>query len=76
MITLLTWQWKIFRFFCAIEPEMRSRWAMQIQNLLKPDGELITLMFPVTNFHLKYLQILFPFANEVSKTGFLAFQII
>ncbi|KAG8661504.1 hypothetical protein MANES_01G010300v8 [Manihot esculenta] len=36
-----------YTFFCAIEPEMRSRWAMQIQNLLKPDGELITLMFPI-----------------------------
>ncbi|KAG5589727.1 hypothetical protein H5410_040241 [Solanum commersonii] len=34
-------------FFCAIEPEMRSRWASKIRDLLKPDGELITLIFPV-----------------------------
>lgn len=36
-----------YTFFCAIEPDMRSTWAQQIQNLLKPDGELITLMFPM-----------------------------
>ncbi|XVF54991.1 hypothetical protein PTKIN_Ptkin06aG0000700 [Pterospermum kingtungense] len=36
-----------YTFFCAIEPDMRSAWAQQIQNLLKPDGELITLMFPM-----------------------------
>ncbi|XP_074340073.1 putative thiol methyltransferase 2 isoform X2 [Apium graveolens] len=36
-----------YTFFCAIEPDMRSAWASRIQNLLKPNGELITLMFPV-----------------------------
>ncbi|XVE62107.1 hypothetical protein DITRI_Ditri06bG0092800 [Diplodiscus trichospermus] len=36
-----------YTFFCAIEPDMRSAWARQIQNFLKPDGELITLMFPM-----------------------------
>ncbi|KAE8658642.1 Thiocyanate methyltransferase 1 [Hibiscus syriacus] len=36
-----------YTFFCAIQPDMRSAWAQQIQNLLKPDGELITLMFPI-----------------------------
>ncbi|MBA0558601.1 hypothetical protein Golob_015613 [Gossypium lobatum] len=36
-----------YTFFCAILPEMRSAWAQQIQNFLKPDGELVTLMFPM-----------------------------
>ena len=36
-----------YTFFCAIEPERRPAWAEQINNLLKPDGELITLMFPI-----------------------------
>ncbi|XP_058009817.1 probable thiol methyltransferase 2 isoform X2 [Hevea brasiliensis] len=36
-----------YTFFCAIEPEMRSQWAVQIRDLLKPDGELITLIFPI-----------------------------
>ncbi|XP_039062154.1 probable thiol methyltransferase 2 [Hibiscus syriacus] len=36
-----------YTFFCDIQPDMRSAWAQQIQNLLKPDGELITLMFPI-----------------------------
>ncbi|XP_044498133.1 probable thiol methyltransferase 2 [Mangifera indica] len=38
-----------YTFFCAIEPEMRSVWAQKISNLLKPDGELITLMFPISD---------------------------
>ncbi|KAL4631824.1 hypothetical protein ACB092_04G005300 [Castanea dentata] len=37
---------KQWRFFCAIEPDMRLAWAQQICNILKPGGELITLMFP------------------------------
>ncbi|PIM98237.1 Thiol S-methyltransferase [Handroanthus impetiginosus] len=36
-----------YTFFCAIEPELRSQWARKISDLLKPDGELITLMFPI-----------------------------
>jgi len=35
------------RFFCAIEPEMRPAWGKSMHELLKPDGELITLMYPV-----------------------------
>ncbi|XP_074340077.1 putative thiol methyltransferase 2 isoform X5 [Apium graveolens] len=38
-----------YTFFCAIEPDMRSAWASRIQNLLKPNGELITLMFPISD---------------------------
>ncbi|KAK4436626.1 putative thiol methyltransferase 2 [Sesamum alatum] len=36
-----------YTFFCAIEPGLRSQWARKICDLLKPDGELITLMFPI-----------------------------
>ncbi|KMT15571.1 hypothetical protein BVRB_3g059210 isoform B [Beta vulgaris subsp. vulgaris] len=36
-----------YTFFCAIEPKMRSAWATRMGDLLKPDGELITLMFPI-----------------------------
>ncbi|KAK1294032.1 Thiocyanate methyltransferase 1 [Acorus calamus] len=35
------------KFFCAIEPSMRPAWASQVRDMLKPDGELITLMFPI-----------------------------
>ncbi|KAL3642146.1 putative thiol methyltransferase 2 [Castilleja foliolosa] len=38
-----------YTFFCAIEPDLRSLWAEKISNLLKPDGELITLMYPIDN---------------------------
>ncbi|XP_043688978.1 thiocyanate methyltransferase 1-like [Telopea speciosissima] len=38
-----------YTFFCAIEPHMRSAWANRVRDLLKPDGELITLMFPITD---------------------------
>ncbi|KAF3548104.1 hypothetical protein DY000_02002446 [Brassica cretica] len=34
-------------FFCAFEPSMRPLWAQRMEKLLKPDGELITLMFPM-----------------------------
>ncbi|XP_073309425.1 thiocyanate methyltransferase 1-like [Primulina huaijiensis] len=36
-----------YTFFCAIEPDMRSAWASKTHDLLKPDGELITLMYPI-----------------------------
>lgn len=39
-----------YTFFCAIDPSMRSAWAHQIQNLLVPDGELLTLIYPNDNF--------------------------
>ncbi|KAL0545249.1 hypothetical protein IC582_020399 [Cucumis melo] len=40
-----------YTFFCAIEPVMRQVWGQQIQRLLKPNGELITLMFPIDDDH-------------------------
>ncbi|KAG8369369.1 hypothetical protein BUALT_Bualt14G0004100 [Buddleja alternifolia] len=36
-----------YTFFCAIEPKLRSMWAQKICDLLKPDGELITLIYPI-----------------------------
>lgn len=36
-----------YTFFCAIEPSMRPAWGRRMRELLKPDGELITLMFPI-----------------------------
>ncbi|KAM3270442.1 putative thiol methyltransferase 2 isoform X2 [Capsicum chacoense] len=38
-----------YTFFCAIEPEMRPQWASRIRDLLKPDGELFTLIFPISD---------------------------
>lgn len=38
-----------YTFFCAIEPDLRSAWARRIGEILKPDGELITLMFPISD---------------------------
>ncbi|XP_009781476.2 putative thiol methyltransferase 2 isoform X2 [Nicotiana tabacum] len=38
-----------YTFFCAIEPEVRAQWASRIRDLLKPDGELITLIFPISD---------------------------
>ncbi|CAF2109039.1 unnamed protein product [Brassica napus] len=34
-------------FFCAFEASVRPPWAQRIEKLLKPSGELITLMFPM-----------------------------
>ncbi|KAJ4723903.1 Thiocyanate methyltransferase 1 [Melia azedarach] len=38
-----------YTFFCAIEPDMRAAWAQKINDFLKPDGELITLIFPISD---------------------------
>ncbi|XP_010277802.1 PREDICTED: probable thiol methyltransferase 2 isoform X2 [Nelumbo nucifera] len=38
-----------YTFFCAIEPSMRSAWASQVRDILKPDGELITIIFPISD---------------------------
>ena len=34
-------------FLCALEPEVRERWAMQMKALLAPEGELVTCVFPI-----------------------------
>lgn len=44
----------IIRFFCAIEPNMRETWAKSVDELLKPDGELITLMYPVSMITINF----------------------
>ncbi|GAB2217959.1 hypothetical protein Droror1_Dr00001174 [Drosera rotundifolia] len=36
-----------YTFFVAIDPKMRPAWARRMSELLKPDGELMTLMFPI-----------------------------
>ncbi len=38
-----------YTFLCAIEPEMRTRWVERVDELLAPDGELVTLIFPVVD---------------------------
>ncbi|KAF7093682.1 hypothetical protein CFC21_096081 [Triticum aestivum] len=34
-----------YTFFCALDPSMRLAWAETVSRLLKPDGELITLIY-------------------------------
>lgn len=36
-----------YTFLCALEPEMRRRWAERVDELLATGGELVTLIFPV-----------------------------
>lgn len=36
-----------YTFFCALEPEIRPLWGNQMASLVKPGGELFTLIFPV-----------------------------
>ncbi|PNS19169.1 Hybrid signal transduction protein dokA [Sphaceloma murrayae] len=35
-----------YTFFCALPPQLRSRWARRMAELLTPDGRLICLEFP------------------------------
>lgn len=44
---------------------MRPLWAQRIEKLLKPSGELITLMFPVSNHTIS---ILLYVSDETLKT--------
>jgi SAM-dependent methyltransferase len=34
-------------FLCALDPDQRVAWAKKCKELLRPDGELVTLIFPV-----------------------------
>ncbi len=36
-----------YTFLCAIEPDIREKWAEQMSRLLADDGELVTLIFPI-----------------------------
>lgn len=38
-----------YTFLCAIAPERRRDWAARVAELLAPDGELLTLIFPVAD---------------------------
>ena len=35
-----------YTFFCALDPDQRSRWAEAMAHLVKPSGVLATLIFP------------------------------
>lgn len=36
-----------FTFFCALDPSIRSNWANQMANVIKPGGLLMTVIFPI-----------------------------
>lgn len=35
------------RFLCALQPHDRKKWAQRYRQLIRPGGQLATLMFPV-----------------------------
>ena len=36
-----------YTFLCALDPSIRTLWAEQMARLTKPNGELLTLIFPI-----------------------------
>eukprot|EP01038_Epipyxis_sp_PR26KG_P013412 gene13412-17986_t len=36
-----------YTFLCALDPSIRKDWALKMSQLLKPGGELLTLIFPI-----------------------------
>ena len=36
-------------FLCALDPSVRTAWAKQTKSLLKPEGKLLTCIFPICN---------------------------
>eukprot|EP00158_Paraphelidium_tribonemae_P001611 Partr_v1_DN24610_c0_g1_i1_m59915 putative Thiol methyltransferase len=39
-----------YTFFCAINPEMRQKWAERQAEIIKPSGQLLTIIFPLGDF--------------------------
>lgn len=39
-----------YTFLCALDPMLRQTWASTMQRLVKPDGELVTLIFPLGTY--------------------------
>ena len=37
-----------YTFLCALDPSMRKTWASKMSDLVKPGGELLTLIFPIS----------------------------
>ena len=37
-----------YTFLCALDPSMRKAWASKMSDLVKPGGELFTLIFPIS----------------------------
>lgn len=38
-----------YTFLCALDPSVRSLWAAKMSALVKPGGELLTLIYPIGN---------------------------
>lgn len=36
-----------YTFLCALDPSIREDWARQMSALIRPGGELLTLIFPI-----------------------------
>ena len=36
-----------YTFLCALDPSIRDLWATKMSELVKPGGELLTLIFPI-----------------------------
>ncbi|KAL5578610.1 hypothetical protein UlMin_011052 [Ulmus minor] len=70
-----------YTFFSAIEPEMRSQWAQKMRDILKPDGELMTLMFPMSEHKHEnvggppYIVSVTDYEKELHPIGFKAISI-
>uniref|UniRef100_A0A0E0D9G9 Thiol methyltransferase 2 n=1 Tax=Oryza meridionalis TaxID=40149 RepID=A0A0E0D9G9_9ORYZ len=65
-----------YTFFCALHPSMRPAWAKRMADLLRPDGELITLMYlaegqeagpPFNTTVLDYKEVLNPLGLVITS---------
>ncbi|EKX52828.1 hypothetical protein GUITHDRAFT_64740 [Guillardia theta CCMP2712] len=39
-----------YTFLCAMPPEFREKWAKNMRRLIAPDGELVTLIYPLGDY--------------------------
>ncbi|KAG1328242.1 Thiocyanate methyltransferase 1 [Cocos nucifera] len=67
-----------YTFFCAIDPCMRAAWARKVRDLLKPDGELITLIYLISDQDEgpPYNVTVADYENVLNPVGFKALSIV
>lgn len=67
-----------YTFFCAIDPGLRLSWAKKMADIIKPDGELITLIYLVNDQESgpPYNNSVADYEKVLNPVGFRALSIV
>jgi hypothetical protein len=67
-----------YTFLCALDPSIRTLWASKMADLIKPGGELLTLIFPISEIKEggpPFKVSLEAVKNLLTPVGFESFQL-